>query len=208
MRRFLFAIIVLNLLFTCVRTFGQNNDIDNWSITPSGRIWSVAFFISSTVGTIFFAVDAIRRKYDQENTLAIALALFGVVSFGFTTVFYYLRWGRKPLHYEFHDSFCETCLASSSEYVGMLPLWTLNYVIGGRFVGESKNCSECGSTVRTHCFYIVGVPVFSAGSFCVVCPSTNQYLIRKTEFYWPHVLKILLMPLTIALFVWLISRMD
>ncbi len=208
MRRTFIGIVFFNLLFIGIWLFGRVAWLEQWGGTTLGRGFILAFFALSFVGILYFVVDAFRRQYDQERELAIALALTGVASCGLTTILYYLRWGCQPIRRVFHDQFCEMCVKSSSEYPRKLDLWTFNYLLGGRLVGRSCECSECGSTVRTYCFYLFGVPLYCAGSFRVQCLATDQYLLRKCDFHWPHLLTILLMPLAITGFVLWIWWMD
>ena len=201
MRRTMIGLVIFNLVVMAVLLFGRVAWLEQSAATALGRVCILAMFALSFVGTIYFVVDASRRQFDQERELAIALAVTGVLSGGLTTILYYLRWGYQPIRDLFHDRFCESCWNSSSDYHGTLDLQTYNYVFGGRLVGQSRECPECGSTVRTHCVYLLGIPVYSAGSFRVQCLATNQYLLRKCDFYWPHVLTILIMPLAITGFV-------
>jgi hypothetical protein len=41
----------------------------------------------------------------------------------------------------------------------------------------------------------MGIPIYSRGSFRVQCVAMNSYLVRKCDFYWPHILTIGLMPM-------------
>ena len=207
-RNALITVVVLNLLVMGTRLFGHVKWLDDWGFTPVGRICSIALLAASFLAILFFVVDAFRRQYDQERPLAIALAFTGVLSLGLTTVLYYLRWGSQPVRFQFNDHFCETCLQSSEECNYSLNLQTFNYVIGGRLVGQSCRCAECGSTVRTHCFFLFGIPVYSAGSFRVQCPATDLYIVRKCEFHWAHILTISLMPAAVLTFVAAVLAMD
>lgn len=207
-RRILFCLMVVNLLYLIVGLFGNIDWLDEWRFTTPGKAFSIGLFVLGWGACWFFLIDSFVRQYDQENTLAIALAFVGVMTIGLTTVFYYLRWGHQPTRLSYNDTWCENCLNSSTDEAPPFSLTTLNYVIGGRLVGQSHRCPQCGSTIRTHCFYLLGIPLYSAGSFRVLCPATNQYILRRCEFYKPHIFLILLMPAAVVSFVLFVMFAD
>ena len=131
----------------------------------------------------------------------IAVAMAGVLTFGFLTVVYYLIWGWRPLIAEFTFDYCDLCLDETEEFAEELSLVTVNFVNGGRLIGRSERCLECGSEIRTHCFFIFGIPLFSKGSFRVLVPGRDLVLLRRLPFYWPHLLQILLVPMIVGMFV-------
>ena len=201
MRHFLFSMVIGNLLFLVTRIFNLVDGIHDWCLTPLGSGITVLMMILAYIGILFFVVDSFRRQYDNEKELAVALAVVGVLLMGTTTVLYYFRWGWQPVRPGYKDEFCETCLTESTELSGPLNLSTLNYVLGGRLIGNADQCQDCGSSIRTHCFYLFGFPVYSAGSFRVQFVAESHFLCRQVAFHWPHIASILIMPTAIVLFV-------
>jgi hypothetical protein len=129
--------------------------------------------------------------------LSQALAIAGVFSFGLTTIAYFMLWGWRDRHVAYAAGFCDTCSGESSEVTTGLDLTTINFVNAGRLVGAAERCDTCGSTIKTHCFYLFGMPIFSSGSFRVQCPAMGQYILRKRSFYRRHVLQIVLLPVVL-----------
>jgi hypothetical protein len=189
-----FVIVLVNFLYFTLTLFGHITVLEDWHISTVGRTCNLALFAVALVGMIYFIVDAFRRKYEGSRPWAIALVLLGPFSFGLCTLIYCAAFGWRAREFEYRDHFCDACLRASSEYQSPLDLTTLNQVNGGRFVGRSERCPDCGSTIRTHCFYLFGIPLYSSGSFRVQCVAMDHYLARKCDFYWPHLAKIAVLP--------------
>lgn len=164
---------------------------------PVIRIVNAAILICGYLSVLFLIVDAFRREYHSPRTLPIALAIGGLFSFGICSLIYFVFWGRHELHVRYADSFCGLCCQESAEYDRPLDLSTINFVNGGRFVGSARKCRDCGSSIRTHVFYLFGIPLFSHGSFRVQYPAMARCIVRKTAFYWPHLLNIAGIPLVL-----------
>ncbi|MEO1996055.1 MAG: hypothetical protein ABGZ17_12345 [Planctomycetaceae bacterium] len=177
-----------------VALFSAGDEFFQWRLSPTGRGLTLLIVVCGLVGIAYFVVDAIRREYEADRTLPIALAIAGVFSFGLTTIAYFMVWGWRDRHVAYKSDFCETCTGETSEVTTDLDLTTVNFVNGGRLVGSAEQCETCGSTIKTHGFYLFGIPMFSRGSFRVQCPAMGQYMLRKRPFYRPHVLQIALMP--------------
>jgi hypothetical protein len=165
-----------------------------------GSIMLAIIHLLGIVSVIYFIIDAFLRKYYENRALPIALAIMGLISFGFFTLIYFLYWGWRNRDIEFGSDFCENCIDESEVFEKPLGLDTVNFVNGGRLVGFAKRCNTCGSFISTHCFYLFGMPTYSKGSFRVQCPDTNKYILRKVRFYWPHLFYLLLIPLFILIF--------
>jgi hypothetical protein len=71
-------------------------------------------------------------------------------------------WAVVLFTLRFVAAFCRDCLRETREYDRVLELSTVNFVNGGRLLGSAKQCKTCGSTVKTHCFYLFGIPIFPA----------------------------------------------
>ena len=159
-----------------------------------GRTISLSILALGYIGIIYFIVDAFRREYQADRTLPIALAIVGILSFGLTTIIYFMTWRWQDRHFAYATDFCDSCITESSEVAEPLDLTTINFFIGGRLLGGAKKSSSCGSTIKTHCFYVFGIPVYSRGSFRTQCPAMGEYILRKRPLYWTHLLYIILMP--------------
>jgi len=176
-----------------VALLSVGDEFFEWRLSPTGRFVTLSIVVCGLIGIVYFVVDAFRRDYEADRTLPIALAITGVFSFGLTTIVYFMLWGWRDRHVAYAADFCEVCSGESSEVTTDLDLTTINFVNGGRLVGSADRCGTCGSTIKTHCFYLFGMPVFSTGSFRVQCPAMGQYILRKRRFYRPHLFQIALM---------------
>jgi hypothetical protein len=180
-----------------------------WSSLPLVRIATIVIVVAGLCGTVFFIVDACRREYISPREFPIALAIVGPFSFGVGTLVYYCLWGWRDLRARYSATFCEDCLRETEEYDGALDLCTINYVNGGRLFGNAKKCATCGSTVKTHCFYLFGIPLFSRGSFRVQYPEMAKCIVRKARFHWPHLLNLATIPavlLALAVMIFMARR--
>jgi hypothetical protein len=203
----LWAVLLSSLRFLAAFVFADK--FAAWNASSFWKIVAIAIVVFGLCGTAFFIVDAFRRQYFSPRGLPIALAIVGPFSFGLTTLIYYCFWGRQDLHRWYSDAFCEVCLRETEEYCGALDLATLNFVNGGRLLGNAKKCRTCGSTVKTHCFYLFGIPLFSRGSFRVIYPEMAKCIVRKARFHWPHLLNLATIPgvlLVIALMIFFARR--
>jgi hypothetical protein len=154
---------------------------------------------------IFFFIDSIRRTYRSSNTIAIALAFMGLITFGAFSLIYYLIWGRerlRPAEELYGDGvFCPRCLERSSDRAAPS---TLSYdaFFGTRPMGAADRCSTCKSVVRTIWLWL-GVPVLPIGSYRMIATGKNEYVGRRTGMRWMQVLPVYAIAL---LFLWAISN--
>lgn len=201
MRRVLGILAVFHTVVFNLRLFGEVEGLENFWFSVAGKLFCGASLIGGIVAAVYFAVDSVRREYLENRELAIAVAMIGVLTFGFLTVVYYVVWGWRPPEADYTFDFCDTCLEASEECGDDISLVMVNFVNGGKLIGRSERCPECGSEIRTHCFFIFGIPLFSRGSFRAVVPGRDQVLLRRLPFYWPHLVQILLVPAIIGTFV-------
>ena len=191
------AVLVMLWPAYFVALFSAGDEFFEWSRSDSGRFVTISVVVCGLLGIAYFVVDAFCREYEADRTLPIALAITGLFSFGLTTIAYFMLWGWRDRQVAYAADFCDSCVDESSEFSTNLDLTTINFVNGGRLVGSAERCATCGSTIKTHCFYLFGIPLFSGGSFRVQCPAMGQYVLRKRRFYRPHVLQIALMPVVL-----------
>lgn len=194
MRRIFGIMLILHVAVLIVRFSGAAEDLDDFWFTPSGKILSGVTLACGIIAAFYFAVDSLRREYRENRELAVAVAMVGVLSIGFVTVVYYLIWGWRPLQAEFGHEFCQHCVDETEEFTGDISLLTIDFVNGGRLLGSSEKCPDCGSEVKTHCFFVFGIPLFSKGSFRVLIPERDHVILRRRPFFLPHLLQILLVP--------------
>ena len=202
MHRLFGFLVIFHIALVLLRLFGEVEALEDWWPSTAGQIVSNVMVLLGLAGAIYFAIDSMRREYKESRELPIALAIAGVFTFGLLTIPYYLIWGWRPLSVRFGSEFCERCLQKTEEFTDDLSLATVNFVNGGRLVGNSDECSECGSVVRTHCFFLFGIPLFSKGSFRVLVPERDAVLLRKHDFRRSHLLQVAIIPaIVIAFFV-------
>jgi len=133
-----------------------------------------------TVGSIYFAIDAMRRTYRGHNTVAIAIAILGLLSFGLSSLVYYAIWGRFPLRPEtqvFSTGFCRQCLASTTEAAAP-DTGVYNLFFGTRLMGANGMCPTCKSVIRTFWVWFF-IPLIPLGSYRIVTIDQAHYLGRR-----------------------------
>lgn len=191
------GVAIVHLAVFSIRLFGNVEFLEDFWFSGAGRIFFAASTVLGITAAVYFAVDSLRREYPANRELAVAVAITGVLSFGLVTPVYYLVWGRLPISANYSSCFCDRCLNETEEFNQSISLLTVNFVNGGRLIGNADKCSECGSVIRTHLFLVFGIPVFSRGSFRVLVPARDQVLLRKRAFYWPHLISAVLIAATI-----------
>ena len=198
--------ILAQWTYLFVKVGSQAQWMVRWRFSPADQFISITLVALAFVGAVILLVDAATRPYRSNRPWALALAIVGVMSLGLASLAYYIGWGWTPRSFRFGERFCEECLATSEELPAPLDLTTVNLVHGGRLIGAANPCSACGSVVRTHAFYLAGLPVHSRGSFRVLWLGPDQLLARPTAFHWPHVALIAVLPtivLGLATLIWL-----
>ena len=142
---------------------------------------AVAIMLASAV---ILLIDAFRRDYEGPKAWPIALAVFGLFSFGLTSTIYYAIWGWKPTHAEVATAsqFCNECVRESLDRSAK-GAWTINGLAGIRFIGAAHRCPACGSSIKTLWAFAV-VPVFPLSTYRVLpvgVPTVNKawFLSRK-----------------------------
>ena len=179
MKQLCVALVMLWLGYF-VALLSVGDEFFEWRLSPTGRFVTLSIVVCGMIGIAYFVVDAFRREYEADRTLPIALAITGLFSFGMTTIVYFMLWGWRDRHVAYAADFCEMCSGESSEVTTELDLTTINFVNGGRLVGSADRCGACGSTIKTHCFYLFGIPIFSTGSFRVPVPGHGPVYSAKT----------------------------
>jgi hypothetical protein len=146
-------------------------------------------FVWAMAAVLLFIVDSFRRSYVTRKTLPVALALFGILSFGITSLIYYLVWGLAPVvpaGQFYRTEFCDQCLASSTDQsAGNTAL--INFVIGSCLLGNAGRCAACGSTIKT-LWALVVIPLAPFGSYRVQPTAQGRYLSRRVPLHWRQVL--------------------
>jgi len=148
----------------------------------------LAFLAWGLSGVMLLAIDAFRRNYITSREWPIALAIFGFLSFGISSLIYYFTWGIRPLRSAsevYGTEFCPTCIAHSDDRPAGDTF--SNLVTGTKLLGYADKCSHCKSYVQT-LWACVGVPIFPGGSYRIIPVGPGVYLSRHTKLHIGQVL--------------------
>jgi hypothetical protein len=172
------------------------------------QIVRVVLLAWAAPAVLLFIVDSFRRNYVMRKTLPVALALFGLLSFGITSLIYYLVWGLGPVvpaDQFYRTTFCDQCVASSTDQ-GAGNTTLINLVIGSCLLGNADRCDTCGSTIKT-LWALAVIPLAPFGSYRVQPTAQGQYISRRVPLHWRQVLLTYCIGLAVAgpFLYWLIS---
>lgn len=143
------------------------------------------------LAAVYFLIDAFRRQYRGSRTVAYALAIVGLISFGLTSLLYYAIWGRQPIDHAtdiYGHEFCPRCFSTTAS-ASIPAAVTLNTILGTRYMGTSEKCESCKSVVRTAWFWFL-LPLFPLGSYRFISIDPSAFIARKTHLRWKQVLPI------------------
>jgi hypothetical protein len=199
------AMITANFVYLGVKLSMHSAWLDAWRFSLADQIVQMVLLVGAWTGAVLLMIDAFQRQYRSHREEAIALTVVGLLTAGLTSLAYFLIWGRQGPSADYATEFCAACLAGSRECESLPNLTTVNYVHGGRLVGAADRCPNCGSVVRTHAFYLAGIPLYSLGSFRVIVPDRDAFFMRRVDFHWPHLVNISILPLlavAILLLLW------
>ena len=187
-RHFIGTALIISQIWIWSGIFiSSQNATKKYDFSNSNRASPVALAIGETAA-LYFLVDAFRRIYKFRKKYAWACAIFGALTFGITTVLYYLAWGRLPLKPKseiYKNEFCTDCIAATTQDSAPNTVM-FNGVTGTCLLGDSKPCPKCGSTIKTLWGFAL-VPIFPAGSFRVLIVSENTYITRRISIDWKNV---------------------
>jgi len=178
--------------------------------TQAANVRAIAAIAIGELGAIVLLIEAFMRDYESPRGWPIAIALFGVLSFGLASLVYYAIWGWQPTKRVFglDGDFCPVCAADTLDKSA--PSLMMHNLLGTQFLGSADRCETCGSTVRTIWFTIV-LPLVPLGSYRVIpvgkaMVHRSEFRSRKTKWRTSHIVGVYSFVATVALTIWWLAH--
>ena len=189
-----------------LRTSGGK--IDRVVHSSNAQIYADIGLALGLTGAIILLIDAFKRQYESPKALPIGFALVGLLTFGLTSLIYYVIWGwapGRPSGDPAASQFCAACLQATLDKPAPATA-TVNGLVGTRLMGMADRCPKCGSSVKTLWLMLL-LPIIPFASYRIlpvgkVTFNRASYVGRKMpRMNWGQVWPILSMLLAIVAYI-------